>query len=210
MGGNNMSLELLERYSVKNYLKQIDVAIEGITPILMGNPIGNLGKKSTVQGAGRETAEEEAARSCYWSSDGKTLIVPAINMKNSIMYACGSYKIGKQGVKSLFAASVEITPEELSLGTKKYEVDTRRAVIKSGSTRASILRSRAKIMPWSLKFTLNYDSRYMTDNFMEGQFIQIIVDAGIKSGICDFRPSCPSKTGWFGKYEIKEYKLRKH
>ena len=210
---NEITEDLFLKYRVENFTKRINVKIKGKSPYLFCSPEylkeqdeTKTSKLSSV----KLTRIEEAKQSLYWNKDKTSLMTPATCVKRCLSDAANPYKIGKASVGVTFSKISEITPAELLFNTTKYEIDSRRAcppgASRSGS-KPSIIRSRACIFPWELSFTINYDSRYLMPKFMEGQFIQLVVDAGNLQGLGAFAPR--HRGGPFGKFDLIEYIINK-
>ncbi len=176
-------------------MEKYKVTIEGTSPILFSNPIGmipqHFGKKSVP------TPEEEAATRCYWlDGPGSELCFPSDNLKIALIQASSAYRFGKQSLAPFVAGSILLQPALLGLGTNKYFIDTRRAVVQ----RQGVLRSRPRLNEWKLSFEIIQD-----DDFPEqasSQLPLIIAEAGRRIGIGDYRPQ---KKGWFGKFRLIEF-----
>ena len=179
-------------------MKKIQVTIKGITPLLMNR---YSVEAYMEQQKGRRVSKtydpkEEAEKSAYWSSGKKKeLIIPATVMLASMLNGASWHKINKRSAKSVLAGSVRIEPEEISLGTDKYDIDTRAVVIQ----KARVPKSRATLKNWEASFTIVYNDKLIADTSI---IEAVLEEAGQRIGICDFRPS---KGGSFGCFEIKKF-----
>src|SRR5206468_9490807 len=100
----------------------------------------------------------------------------------------------------IIAGGVRVGPPMLSFGTKKYAIDTRRAVVQ----RQGILRSRPLLKNWTLDFDLVIED----EEVVSPQFFPTLRDvaefAGRSIGIGDFRIE---KNGPFGKFQVVEWEV---
>jgi len=176
-------------------MKTIHATIEGERPILFNNPAGMKTKKT-----GKERTykpEEDAAASCYWTEDGHSLAMPAMNVRAAMVNEARFYKVGKKQATPYVAGAFEIEPAMIPFGTKEYEIDMRRAVVQH----QGIIRARAMLRKWSLSFNvLIEDSAFPAILEMLPALLQ---DAGQRAGLGDFRLE---KKGPFGKFKLAEWK----
>jgi hypothetical protein len=181
-------------------MKAIDVTIEakGKKQLLMHNPAG-MGKGRDPKGK-IPSAEQEAAASCYWTSDGTSLMCPGSNILRGLIIAARAFKVGKVAVAPYVAGAIEIEPEEIPFGTKEYEIDTRRAVVQ----RQGIMRSRAKLTNWSLSFTLLVADEDLPPKSYP-LLRAILEELGRRIGILDYRPE---KSGPFGRFAVTKWEER--
>lgn len=179
-------------------MKEIQVSIEGITPLLMNQY--NI-QDAIEQVKGRRTTKryiptEEAEKAAYWSTKGKKeLIIPAHVMYASLLNASSFHKVGKRSAKSILAGSIRIEPSEISLGTDKYEVDIRPVVIQ----RARVIKGRARLDKWKATFKVVYNDKLIGDPEIIRTILQ---EAGERIGIMDFRPQ---KGGPHGTFKVTKF-----
>ena len=186
---------------------RITVEIEGTSPLLMNKfSIGALEKPamkmSSVKKAGEEygTVDEQAAKTAYWTSDGKSLCIPAEVLMGSILNAGKSYMVKQSGksratsISNFLAGAMRIEPYQVSLNTQKYEADVRGVVIAQGMKRNRIARVRAKVPVWKAKFEIVYNKLLLENpNLLE----EVLKDAGQRVGIMDYRPERRGNMGCF-------------
>jgi len=91
--------------------------------------------------------------------------------------------------------SINFSPEEVSLNTKKYDLDIRTVVIQ----RSRVVKARPKINEWKLSFDLQYNENLIGNSLI---IKEILTDAGQRVGLLDFRPQ---KYGSFGMFEITKW-----
>jgi hypothetical protein len=177
-------------------MKTIKVTIEGTTPILMNryNVEAELERQKGRRITKVYDPEIEAEKAAYWSTGKKKkeLIIPSEVLYASMLNASSFHKIGKRSAKSILAGSMRVEPMEVSLGTNKYEIDTRPVVIQ----RQRVLKSRARLDKWEASFEIVYNEQLIADPVI---IETVLKEAGERIGIMDFRPQ---KSGYFGCFEI--------
>jgi hypothetical protein len=178
---------------------KIEIEIEGLSPLLMNSPKG-LYESS---GKGRKKTdipshEESAERSAYRNKKGE-LYIPSYAVENCLIKSASGYKWGKKPLNSLLAGAIRVNPEEILLGTKEYEIDLRKVTVQ----RQGVIRARAKIPKWSVKFEIIYYKKYLPAPLIE-MLSEVMEEAGIRVGLLDFRPACK---GNFGTFRVKKFKV---
>ena len=182
-------------------MKTVEVAIEGVTPLLMNrftedNEVKvSAGVSGTTVG-NKGTPREQAAKTAYMDTNGM-LYVPGPNVFRSIIEAGKYHKAGKSKVttqkSSMVPAGISIRELVLPLETKLFEVDSRSVVIPS--TGGRIMKHRARLDEWKLTFTLDIDDSMFCLSFVR----QLVDDAGRRVGLGDYRPD---RKGPFGKFAV--------
>ncbi|MFQ6057150.1 MAG: hypothetical protein ACE5J3_14360, partial [Methanosarcinales archaeon] len=114
-----------------------------------------------------------------------------------ILKSASYFKVKGRALTPIIAGAISIEPEEIGLGTKKYDIDVRSVVIQ----RQRILRARPRLNKWKLKFKIIYDETYISSDILR----DVIKDGGIKVGLLDFRPA---NKGSFGKFKIKKWVVK--
>jgi hypothetical protein len=193
---------------------RVSVEIQGTSPLLMNRfYIEALEKPamkvSSIKKAGEEygSVAEQAAKTAYWTQDGKSLCIPAEVLMGSILNSGRSFMVKQSGksrassISSFLAGAIKIEPFEVPLGTKDYEADVRGVVIATGMKRNRIARVRAKVPIWKAKFEILYNKTLLQNP----QILQdVLVDAGQRIGIMDFRPE---RKGAFGCYKVTKFEV---
>ena len=87
-------------------------------------------------------------------------------------------------------------------GKAPWTPDLRRGVSNSGTKSAAVPILRPKFEEWSFPITMYLND----DECSESLFKQLVETAGRITGLCDFRPS---KKGPFGKFVVKDWKIKK-
>lgn len=182
-------------------MKTVQVAIEGITPLLMNrfteeNEVKVMSGISASTLGSKGTPREQAAQTAYMDSNGM-LYVPGPNLFRSIIEAGKYHKAGKSKVttqkSSMIPAGLSLNDVILPLGTGVFEVDSRSVVIPS--TGGRIMKHRARLDEWRLTFTLEIDGTMFDSRFVR----QLVDDAGRRVGLGDYRPD---RKGPFGKFKV--------
>ena len=128
------------------------------------------------------------------------MYIPAEAIKGCLVASSAYRKFNKYSAKPIIAGCVQILPQEISLGTKNYDIDERTVVI---MRRSRIIRSRPRIEKWKLNFQLVYDAGFIPDGNM---IREILEEGGQRIGIMDFRPA---KLGSFGMFTVTKWKERR-
>lgn len=139
---------------------------------------------------------EAAAERAAYRLPTRELYQPADHIERSFVQAAGLHKIGKRSAKSVAGAAVCISPREIPHGLREYVVDSRRVVI--AATKGAVVRHRPRLDSWRLTFTLDLDDELIHPRLAE----QILIDAGKRIGIGDFRPA---KGGPFGRFTVTAF-----
>lgn len=188
-------------------MAMIEVTIEGQTPLLMNRFTDEAAAE--LEGGHRPTKKkrltprQEAEKSAYMD-DKKNLFFPGGNILSCLIEAGKFFKIGKNKVTTtsgtLLTGGLTLNELVCPLGTKQFEVDSRRVV--NPSTRGAVLRHRARVDDWKLSFTLDID-----EEIFDVDLIRNIVDAaGKRVGLGDYRPT---KKGTFGKFRVVSWTVHK-
>lgn len=187
-------------------MKKINVTIEGTSPLLMNryNVEAELARQKGKRINKTYDPKEEAEKAAYFSTKGKReLIIPSGIIYAALLNASSFHKIGRRSAKSILAGSLRIQDlnggEEISLGTDKFEIDTRPVVIQ----RARVLKSRARLDKWKATFEITFNEDLIAD----AEIIKTVLkEAGLRIGLMDFRPA---KSGWYGCFAVTGWKAEK-
>ena len=186
--------------------------ITGKSPgVMFNNPsmmAENSGAVTKTRGNKKYNDEDEAEMRTYRNDKGN-LIVPAVQIRASILEASKAYKLGRTNMKTLLNHIMIEPVDELELKSlknrpiKTYNIDKRRVVV----SRAGIMRARPVVPEWKLTFSVEVD-RELMENSLQGTstldvLTKILSDAGKKQGIGDYRPQ---KGGSFGRFDITDAK----
>jgi len=188
---------------------QIEATITGISPLLMNRftdeaeVATSSGHSPAVGNGNRGTPRQQAEKTAYRDPTTGELFLPGPNIFAAIIDAGKFHKIGKNKAtttrSSLIPAGLLVLDMMISLGTKDFEVDSRRIV--NPATNGARLRHRARLDKWEANFSMDVD-----EAMFSADFVRLLVDdAGKKIGVCDFRPA---KRGPFGRFVVTKWKVR--
>ncbi len=178
-------------------MKQINVEIIGESPLLMNNPESMLIQdKGTKTRTVKYDPKKEAEKVCY--RDGKgILFIPSRAIFGCIINGASFKKAGKYSAKSVLAGNIRINPENVTLGTKKYEIDTRTVVIQ----RNRVIKWRPRLDKWKVNFKIIYNDKFIGDaNIIK----DCLEDAGNRVGLLDYRPQ---KSGSYGTFKVSKFEV---
>lgn len=177
--------------------RSVKVALKGQTPLLMNRCDAERLMKTQTTKKKVYDPVEDAEKSAYFAEiDGvKQLYVPALCVYTMMLQTCGRKKIDKFNAKGVLAGTMRITPEKIPLGTDKYEIDIRPAVV----MKARIARARAMVPDWRLSFTIVYDADTITNPDI---FREILEESGFRMGLLDYRPQ---HMGPFGTFLVEGF-----
>lgn len=183
--------------------KEIDVVIEGETPLLMHSAMGMVVQTVKKNPAKQYDPKVDAENVAYKTKDGY-LFVPGRCVKAALLNAASWYKFGKKSAKPIIAGCTRIEPQEILLLDKKggklkeYEIDIRPVVVQ----RARIMRARPRIDDWGLSFRLVYNAELIQDT----EILRLVFEeAGQRIGLLDNRPQ---KYGENGTFKLSKWLLR--
>jgi hypothetical protein len=187
----------------------IAVEISSLSPLLMSRfheaaEASVNGTSSPVMNGRRLPPREAAERSAYRTDKGD-LYLPAANLLSAIVQAGQFTKVGRKQLttakSSIVPAAVGLSPPELMFGTRTFEVDSR-PVVMAAAGGARVMRHRARLDEWKLRFDLLLDETMIAPEAAR----QLVDDAGRKIGIGDFRPA---RRGPFGRFVVTGWKERR-
>ena len=173
-------------------MKEIRIKITGTTPLIC-NRFTDDAQISPENAA----PEKQAEKKLYIGKDGSPMI-PKINLFRSLIDAGKFFKAEDRRVttrkSSLIAACLEIDGAEISIISKGvWEVDSRAVRVRTTGRR--FFAYRPKFNDWELEFTAHLDEKMMNVALLR----EIIVTAGKRIGLGDFRPD---RKGPFGKFAV--------
>ena len=142
------------------FFKKVTYLIEGASPLMMASPKGletpNNGPTKPVI----PDPETQAEMYCYRLPNGE-LYFPTVAVRKCLLTACKGKKLMKRAAWTVMAGVVFPADDYSLLLDKKgkpitkYEIDTRRCVVKNMGRSASILVSRPLIKEWQLLVNFN-------------------------------------------------------
>ena len=185
-------------------MKIVQVEIAGTSPLLINrfkeqDEVVDAVKKSNKKDYG--SSRDQAEATAYRDEDTKKIWIPTIWVTGAIKTVASDYKLPgtRKSVKSV-SGGVIVPVEEKAYFCEDYslediEVDSRPVVIQ----RARIMRHRAKLEKWSIKVELQIDEDILPLKDVHA----ILVDAGRRAGLGDYRPQ---KGGPFGRFQVTSWK----
>ena len=179
-------------------MKTIKIEITGTSPLLMHRLDTDALLNQNKEVRKKETPDEMAEKSAYFSEDGKELVIPSVNIFSSMLRSASFHKVSGRSVKGILAGTIKIEPFEISLGTRKYDVDVR-AVNNRGN---KIVIGRAKLSKWKANFNIIFNEELVAPDVIK----KVLEDAGIRVGLMSFSPRC---SGPFGCFKITKWGVEK-
>lgn len=187
---------------------QIEVTIEGVTPLICNKFTDEAAQKATNGSRGsaaasdRGTPREQAEPKLYIGLKGKPTI-PQPNLLRCLVEGGRFHKAGKSQLttarSSMLYSCLAIDGAEFEIEHKEpWRVDTRAVVIPS--TRGRILCHRPMFDDWRLTFTIVLDTHILSHKLLR----QIIDDAGQRIGLGDFRPATK---GPYGRFKVVSWEI---
>lgn len=186
-------------------MKICKAKIQGRSPLLIHGFSIDFGEQEKVSAVSKDygTPRQQAEGYLYCDDDGK-IWIPSSWVKGSVMDVSSEYKIPKsrKSLKSV-AGGVIIPCTEKIYFCEGYtradiEVDSRPVVIQ----RARIMRHRPRLEEWSLEFEFEIEETIIPVETV----YDLLVDAGKRVGIGDFRPR---KGGPFGRFSVVAWEVFK-
>jgi hypothetical protein len=178
-------------------VRAFKVEVEGVSPLLMNRfPIEDgLDPKAGRPSIAQKDPEAEAEKGAY-RMPSKELFQPAEHFERSMFGGAKFHKIGRKSAASLVPAGIFVQERQIPHGTKEYEIDSRRVVIRA--TGNAVIRHRPRLEKWKLTFHVEVDETIFSKELV----LAILTDAGRKVGIGDFRPQ---KGGPFGRFIVTKF-----
>ena len=165
----------------------------------MNSPKSMIDKGDDVTMTTKSYDLVKMAEKLAYKKESGELYIPSTAIKGSIINASSFKKIGKYSAKPLIAGGVFIIEQEIGLGVKKYDLDTRTVVIK----KSRVVKSRPTLKDWKVAFELQYNENLIGNSEI---IKQLLVEAGQRVGLLDFRPQ---KNGSFGMFEVTKWEEQK-
>lgn len=164
--------------------------VKGMAPLLFNrfpdedNPEGKSKKKKAV-----ESKDVQVEKSLYRTKDGK-IYQPAEHFVGAMIKAGVQFKLdGKKTYKDVVKGGVFVEPLQIIHESQEYDKDWRVTVIPS--TRGRVMKGRARMDNWQLKF----DVVCIDDRATPKDIKEILEYAGAYIGVGDYRPR-------YGRFEV--------
>lgn len=180
-------------------MKQIDVSIKGVAPLLqhkMSLEAETQLASKTKKRAGAVEAEA-VEKSLY--KVGDTICQPSEHILQAIIKRLSAYKIVGQRQKTykeLGIGALNISPEMIPHKNQTWGVDSRTVVIPA--TRGRTVRLRPRLENWELDFTIEIINDSLPVEVVKGA----LDDAGREGGLGDYRPR-------FGRFIVTRFEERR-
>lgn len=161
--------------------------------------------KKAYQAAVSRSPKEIAREKLYKSKDGK-LGIPTQHLLFSLIEAGHDVKNGKKAVSTATSTSLPsfltIEGEFLPFtNNPKWEADLRCGKLKNSKVKVAIVRPR--IDTWKLVVKIQFNEKKVDVSVVKDLF----KIAGMKVGLCDFRPA---KRGVFGRFKLADFKIKEN
>jgi hypothetical protein len=179
----------------------IRIIIDGRSPLLTHNPESMTTKKDAKKGTRIPEPDVEAEAGVYRMDDG-TCAIKGEAVRASLLIAALDWKEKRRSVQSRLA-HITVVEQLLPLMRKDgtpisdYRIDARRAIVMG----KGIIRHRPCFDEWSIAPTIEYDPILVTDPML---LVSILQDSGGRIGLGDYRPK---RNGWFGRFNVRCYKM---
>jgi len=187
-------------------MKTVEVEITGVAPLLINRFKDQSEIEAGVKKKGSKrdygTPREQAESTAYRDEKTKRIWVPSTWITGAIKTVASDYKLSgtRKSVKSVSGGAIFPQEEKLyfkeNYKLKDVEIDSRPCVV----MRARIMRHRARLENWSVTCTLEIDNEILDLDTVHS----ILVDAGKRAGLGDFRPQ---RGGPFGRFQVTGWKI---
>lgn len=152
---------------------------------------------------GRRDPREEAEKVSYRDANGNCFL-PGAMFSRMLAEVGGGHKQrgSRKSMKFIIPAAIVIVEEEVLLRDEtgepisQFEIDSRPVVIPS--TKGRIMRHRPRFNAWNCEFTIEIDTTMVEPELIQ----QLLVEAGSKNGLGDWRPQ---KGGSFGRFSVSRW-----
>ena len=189
-------------------MKRFEIKIKGKTPLLQHRMtdeelMGLLGAKSSKKKDKEEKTPREIAESYAYKNENG-YIVPTSYLVGAFKNVASEYKqknSQRKSIKSIaagiFRPETEFTQliDENEKAIDSFEVDIKKAI---NHQKGAVAVCRPRFDVWNVKFTATVD----TDLISQETVLDILNDAGKRSGIGSFRVQ---KGGYYGQFQVTEF-----
>lgn len=152
---------------------------------------------------GKRDPREEAEKVSYRDKDGNCYL-PGAMFSRMLAEVGGGHKQrgSRKSMKFVIPAAIVIVEEQVLLRDEagepisEFEIDSRPVVIPS--TKGRIMRHRPRFNEWNCEFSIEIDLTMIEPELVQ----QLLVEAGSKNGLGDWRPQ---KGGSFGRFSVSRW-----
>jgi hypothetical protein len=149
---------------------------------------------------GKRDPREEAEKVAYRDRDGNCFL-PGAMFSRMLAETGSSHKQrgSRKSMKFVIPAAIVVVEEQVLLRDEagdpisEFEIDSRPVVIPS--TKGRIMRHRPRFNSWNCEFSIEIDLSMVEPDLIQ----QLLVEAGSKNGLGDWRPQ---KGGSFGRFSL--------
>lgn len=181
-------------------MKTLVFQVTGTAELLMNNPAKMTSAPSGVGTQKIPTPEAEAESGAYRLPNGQ-LYAPRSWVRACLLGAAIGLRIGKKSAPGVISSSVfsagalelPLRDPETKAPIMEYEIDRRRAVVKSGVQKNGVIRCRPLVRKWETIAAVEIDPILIAEENLE----EIFRRAGQVCGWGDFRVSCKGELGRF-------------
>ena len=171
---------------MKNGIKQWEVTIKGVSPLIQNNP-----KSMLLDNPEKITPPEKLL---YINKEGK-VCQPATHIERSIAYA--AFKINRK-YSPIVKAFLNVEPKLILHKNQEWEPLEESVVIQ----RNRVFKERPMIKDWELTFTVTAINPELTGSIIKASLER----AGAYYGLGDWRAQKGGKYGFFEVTQFKELK----
>jgi len=185
-------------------MRVANITVKGVSPLLV-HRFGEDKENPETSRRGKKdygTPRSQAEKTLYKDKDG-TCWAPSAWISGALKTISSDYKLTgtRKSIRSIIGGAVRASTEKIYFLEDYHkddcEIDSRPVVIQ----RARVLMHRARFEEWSLNFDLEYEEDLIDAALLN----QMLVDAGRRAGLGDYRPQ---KGGSFGRFLVTKFKDR--
>jgi hypothetical protein len=185
-------------------MKQVEVEIRGVTPLLIHRFTDSAEQSKTTRRVEVKQVEprEEAKKNAYIAADG-TFYFSAFAIPNCMGNAGSNHKArgNRKTLRFVVPSAVRMLSDTVTIlngagPAKDFEVDARPVTIPA--TKGRVMRYRPRFDCWGAKFTMSVNDDLLSLETAH----QLLNEAGQGIGIGDFRPE---KRGPFGCFRVTRF-----
>jgi hypothetical protein len=181
-------------------LQVVEFYVEGVSPLLMNNPLSMGTTSGSLKTKTIPTPEEEAYSKLYRNDDG-TLYLPTIAFRSALLSGAKGRRVGKQAATTLLTGSVFAadsrtplvhpdTREPLTDDPENWRINTARVMVQKNG----IMRSRPELPEWAAIVSFALDIELVPNPQMIADILNM---GGRTAGVGDWRPE---KKGFNGRF----------
>lgn len=174
-------------------LGKIEVTLKSVCPMIMSRDTGDRTKVKDPSSA--ENQEKDFINSQYRNAKGK-LVLLSEHLEKCFEMAGMQVKFkGKQTYGKTICGGIFVEPQEIPLKITKGKVEPFAKFVRiPPRTGARVLKTRARIDNWEVKFIINI----VNDDINFDALKEIVTKAGIHNGLLSWRPK-------YGRFEVAKF-----